>query len=121
PDGGPVTLTRAANAPDPLVYLEQSVVDGHPLHPCARPRMGLTETEVRAYAPEHRPVVRLQPVAVPPQRWYGVNGPPMLWMDSWQYARPRDEHPWLTPNGPVILARPLMSLRTLAVPPFSHV
>jgi siderophore synthetase component len=121
PDGGPVTLARAANERDPLVYLEQSVVDGHPLHPCARTRMGLTEAEVRAYAPEHRPVVRLQPVAVSRQRWYGFNGPPMLWMHPWQYARMREEHPWLTPNGPEILARPLMSLRTLALDPFSHV
>ena len=115
PDGGPPTMDRAAASPDPLVYTEQCVVDGHPLHPCCRTRIGLTEAEVRAYAPEHRPVVPLQPVAVPPQRWYGFNGPPKLWMHPWQYHRVRDEYPWLTPDGPEIPARPLMSLRTLAL------
>ena len=87
------------------------------------PGWGFTEAEVRAYAPEHRPIVRLQPVAVPPQRWYGFNGPPMLWMHPWQYEHVRDEYPWLAPNGPEILASPLMSLRTLALTRnrFNHV
>ncbi len=115
PDGGPSTLTRAAHNPDPLVYLEQSVVDGHPLHPCARTRMGLSEAEVLAYAPEHRPVVQLRQVAVPPQRWYGVACPPLLLLHPWQHERLRDEHSWLTPSGPDVPAHPLMSLRTLAL------
>jgi staphyloferrin A synthase len=115
PDGGPATLARAARHPDPLAYLEQSVVDGHPLHPCARTRMGLTEAEVRAYAPEHRPVVRLRRVAVAPDRWYGVDCPPELLLHPWQFERLRDEYPWLTPSGPDVPAYPLMSLRTLAL------
>ncbi len=115
PDGGPAALTRAAQQTDPLVYLEQSVVDGHPLHPCARTRMGLTEAEVRAYAPEHRPVVRLRRVAIPPDRWYGVDCPPELLLHPWQYERLRHQYPWLTPSAPDVPAFPLMSLRTLAL------
>ena len=98
-----------------LVYFEQSVVDGHPLHPCTRTRMGLSPDEVVAYAPEHRPTVHLRPVAVPPQRWYGVNCPPTLLLHPWQYERVRDVYPWLTSVGEPVPAYPLMSLRTLAL------
>jgi staphyloferrin A synthase len=100
---------------DTLVYFEQSVVDGHPLHPCARTRIGLSPDEVVAYAPEHRPTVYLRPVAVPQDRWYGVNCAPMLLLHPWQYERVRDAHPWLTPAGVDVPAYPLMSLRTLAL------
>jgi staphyloferrin A synthase len=116
PDGGEPTLTRAARSPDPLAALEQSVVDGHPLHPCARTRIGLNPEEVRAYAPEHRPPpVALRVVAVPPQRWYGVDCPPRLWLHPWQHDRYREAWPWLSSVEFEVLARPLMSLRTLAM------
>src|SRR5690606_16989170 len=114
--GGEPMLARAARQPDPLAYLEQSVVDGHPLHPGARTRLGLSADEVRAYAPEHRPApVRLREVAVPPDRWYGVGSPPRLWLHPWQHDRLRDQHPWLSTVEREVPARPLLSLRTLAV------
>jgi siderophore synthetase component len=114
PDGGAPMLDRAIAQPDPLVYFEQSVVDGHPLHPCARTRIGLDPDEVRAYAPEHHPTVRLRRVAVPVDRWCGVNSPPILLMHPWQHDRLRDEHPWLSRVDAELPAHPLMSLRTLA-------
>ena len=113
PDGGAPMLERVAAQPDPLAWLEQSVVDGHPLHPCARTRMGLTPDEVRAYAPEHRPIVRLRRVEVPADRWWSVHQPPVLLLHPWQHDRLRDEHPWLAAYEE-LPARPLMSLRTLA-------
>jgi siderophore synthetase component len=116
PDGGAGMLARAAAQPDPLVFFEQSVVDGHPLHPCARTRTGLDPDQVRAYAPEHRPPpVCLRSVAVPRDRWYGVNCPPRLWLHPYQYERHVPLHPWLSPVGREIPAQPLMSLRTLAL------
>ena len=114
-DGGPSLLARAANAADSLVHLEQSIVDGHPLHPCARTRMGLTEAQVLAYAPEHRPTVRLREIDVPPQRWYGRDCAPRLVMHPYQHELLRDEYPWLGPVVRDIDAYPLMSLRTLAL------
>lgn len=124
PDGGEPMLVRAARQPDPLAFLEQSVVDGHPVHPGARTRLGLSADEVRAYAPEHRPApVRLREVAVPPDRWYGVGCPPRLWLHPWQHDRIREQYPWLSRVEREVPARPLMSLRTLAVvdDPHHHV
>ncbi len=114
PDDRMPMLARAAVQPDPLVFLEQSVVDGHPLHPCARTRLGLSPDEVRAYAPEHRPIVMLRRVPVPQDHWHGVNCAPVLLMHPYQHDRLRDEHPWLSRVEGEIPARPLMSLRTLA-------
>jgi len=115
PDGGEPMLARAVRQPDPLAFLEQSVVDGHPLHPCTRTRMGLTPDQVRAYAPEHRPPpVRLREVAVPADRWYGTSSP-ILWLHPWQHERLRDEYRWLSTVEREISARPLLALRTLAL------
>ncbi len=123
PDGGQPTLNRAVRSPDPLAYLEQSVVDGHPLHPCCRTRMGLSRDEVIAYAPEHRPIVSLHTVIVPERRWLGVESPPTLVVHPWQRAHVLDAYPWLTPSDEIRPARPLMSLRTLALvgAPNTHV
>jgi staphyloferrin A synthase len=91
---------------------EQSVVDGHPLHPCCRARIGMSTAEVLRYAPEHRPIVGLHVMRVPADRWFG-DGPPLLVVHPWQREHVLDAYPFLTPVGwqP---ARPLMSLRTLA-------
>jgi staphyloferrin A synthase len=112
PDGGQPVLSRA---PD-LVYLEQSVVDGHPLHPLCRTRSGMSPEENRAYGPEFRPLIPLEVVAVPPDRWLatGAGLPPKLPVHPWQRDHVLDRHPELRPTGETIPARPLMSLRTLA-------
>lgn len=115
PDGGAPMLARALRQADPLAWLEQSVVDGHPLHPCARTRMGLSGDEVRRYAPEHRPVVMLRRVTVPEGHWYGVNRPPVLLVHPFQYDRWCAQLPWLSRVDEELPARPLMSLRTLAL------
>ncbi len=93
--------------------IEQSVTDGHPLHPCCRTRGGMSVADVLAYAPEHRPVIRLRRLRVPAGRWLG-DGPPVLHAHPWQAARLLDEHPWLVDDGPGGPVRPLMSLRTVA-------
>jgi siderophore synthetase component len=119
-----LALARAAQPPpDPAsalspVLAEQSIVDGHPLHPCCRTRLGLSPAEVLAYAPEHRPLVHLVLVEVPAGRWLSTGDspvPPLLPVHPWQWSRLRDEYPWLRPTGTTIAARPLMSLRTLAI------
>ncbi|MEV4640172.1 IucA/IucC family siderophore biosynthesis protein [Actinoplanes sp. NPDC049548] len=95
-----------------LATLEQLVLDGHPLHPCCRTRAGMTVADVLAYAPEHRPTLRLHRLRVPADRWYG-EGPPVLLAHPWQAPRLRERHPWLTPDGETGPVRPLMSLRTV--------
>jgi hypothetical protein len=101
---------------DDLAHAEQSIVDGHPLHPCCRTRTGMSVADVLAYAPEHRPVVGLPVIAVPPDRWLstGTGLPPRLPLHPWQCDRVRADHPWLTDTGERYVGRPLMSLRTLA-------
>jgi len=76
----------------------------------------MSPAEVLAYAPEHRPVVDLDLVDVPPDRWLstGDGAPPVLPMHPWQWARLRESYPWLRHSGRRQPARPLMSLRTLA-------
>ena len=106
-------LKQAAGDPDGLGRLEQRVLDGHPLHPCCRTRGGMTVADVLAYAPEHRPVIRLRRLAVPPGRWYG-DTPPVLYAHPWQAARLTARHPWLRDAGGTGPVRPLMSLRTVA-------
>lgn len=60
------TARRAATDPgfSPLALFEQSVVDGHPLHPCARVRGGMTLEELCAYAPEWAGEVAIRIVAI---------------------------------------------------------
>ncbi|RSM71811.1 IucA/IucC family siderophore biosynthesis protein [Actinoplanes sp. ATCC 53533] len=108
-----VPLRDAEGDPDGLGRLEQRVLDGHPLHPCCRTRGGMTVADVLAYAPEHRPVIRLRRLAVPPERWYG-DTPPVLYAHPWQADRLKDRYPWLSDAGQTEPVRPLMSLRTVA-------
>jgi siderophore synthetase component len=110
PDGGAPALRRGWT----LVDFEQSVVDGHPLHPGCRTRLGLSRDEVLRYAPEHHPIVALRLVDVPPERWYGAGGPPVLTVHPWQFEHVLDRYPFLRPRVGTVPAHPLMSLRTLA-------
>jgi staphyloferrin A synthase len=113
PHGGPPTLTRPGVT---LADLEQCVVDGHPLHPCCRTRMGMSPQEVRAYAPEHHPVVEVELVEVPAGRWLstGAGLPPLLPVHPWQRDHVLDRYPGLRPTGERVKTRPLMALRTVA-------
>jgi siderophore synthetase component len=112
PAGVP-TLAGLAGDPDGPGRAEQSVIDGHPLHPCCRTRGGMSVADVLAYAPEHAPVLRLHRLRVPADRWYG-DAPPVLLAHPWQAQRLKDRHPWLTGDGETAPVRPLMSLRTVA-------
>ncbi|MFI5841259.1 IucA/IucC family protein [Catenuloplanes sp. NPDC051500] len=107
------TLSQLAADPEGAAAAEQSVLDGHPIHPGCRTRIGLSTEEVLAYAPEHRTIVELAEIAVPADRWYG-EGPPILLVHPWQRDHVLDHHPELRPTGRTRAARPLMSLRTLA-------
>ncbi|WP_344222895.1 IucA/IucC family protein [Paractinoplanes ferrugineus] len=104
-------LPRAGD-PDGLARAEQSIVDGHPLHPCARTRGGMSVADVLAYAPEHSPVFRLRRLRVPADRWYG-GAEPILLAHPWQADHLRDRYPWLGDDGETSPVRPLMSLRTV--------
>ncbi|MGP3958246.1 IucA/IucC family protein [Nonomuraea sp. 3N208] len=104
-------------------YYEQSVVDGHPYHPCCRSRPGVSVAEQLAYMPEHRPVVALDLVAVPAADCL-ISGPwPASLTDGDRLLLP--VHPWQTRHvlpdlglrpyaTGAIRAHPLMSVRTLA-------
>jgi staphyloferrin A synthase len=113
PDGGPPTLTRPGVT---LADLEQCVVDGHPIHPCCRTRLGMSAQDVRAYAPEHHPVVEVELVEVPADRWLstGAGLPPRLPVHPWQRDHVLDRYPGLRPTGERVQTRPLMALRTVA-------
>jgi hypothetical protein len=113
PAGPQWTLHGAQGDPAGVGRMEQLVLDGHPLHPCCRTREGLDVAGVLAWAPEHRPRIRLRKLAVPPGRWLG-DAEPILYAHPFQAARLTDEHPWLTDAGETALGRPLMSLRTIA-------
>ncbi|MFB9179593.1 IucA/IucC family protein [Dactylosporangium sucinum] len=111
PPAGP----PAANTATTLVDAEQSILDGHPLHPCCRTRIGMDTLDVLRYAPEHRPTVQLAVVAVDPARWHtgGTPRPPRLPVHPWQLPRALATG-LVTDTGRRVAAHPLMSLRTLA-------
>jgi staphyloferrin A synthase len=111
PDGGRPYLDRGVDLAD----VEQCVVDGHPVHPLCRTRLGMSRAEVLGYGPEHRPVVELILVEVPARRWLstGTGLPPLLPVHPWQAEHVLHRYPWLVPTGERVAARPLMSLRTL--------
>jgi len=130
-----LALSRAGAAhrppvPDTLVGQEQSVVDGHPYHPCCRSRPGFTVADQLAYAPEHRRPVELALLPVPaaeallvgdwPQ-WLREGDRVLLPVHPWQLREvlPRLGQPGLAggATGGIadrITASALMSVRTLA-------
>ncbi|GLY03078.1 IucA/IucC family protein [Actinoplanes sp. NBRC 101535] len=113
-----LALARAAaitTTPRTLPAWEQSLVDGHPLHPCCRTRTGMTVADTLTYAPEHRTLIRLRRIKVPTDRWHGT-ARPLLYAHPWQAQRLLHHYPWLTDLGPTRPVRPLMSLRTVALP-----
>ncbi|MFV2020808.1 IucA/IucC family protein [Micromonospora sp. LOL_023] len=97
------------------VAWEQVVVDGHPVHPGCRTRVGMSTLEVLRYGPEHRPVVELELVAVPAGRWVssGSGLPPVLPVHPWQREHVLGAYGWLRATGRVVRAWPLLSLRTV--------
>lgn len=113
PDGGPAILRRSGVD---LAFFEQSVIDGHPIHPLCRTRMGMSPEENREYGPERRPTIGLDVYAVPESDWLSTGDglPPRLPVHPWQRDHVLDQHPNLKPTGDVIPVKPLMSLRTVA-------
>ncbi|SDW73120.1 Siderophore synthetase component [Amycolatopsis xylanica] len=102
---------------------EQSIVDGHPLHPCCRNRTGFTVADHLAYGPEFRPIVALDLLAVSVDRCLVRGDWPddlrsgsdvLLPVHPWQSANVLPRH-GLRPTHPGALpAEPLLALRTLA-------
>ncbi|MET7939731.1 IucA/IucC family siderophore biosynthesis protein [Streptomyces sp. NPDC005302] len=102
---------------------EQRIVDGHPYHPNCRSRPGFSVAEQFAYGPEHRPSVRLGLVAADDAlvtgewpKWLRDGERVLIPVHPWQAAHVLD-----TEVQEGFPARPLMSLRTLAVPDGPHV
>ncbi|MBX7549201.1 IucA/IucC family siderophore biosynthesis protein [Streptomyces sp. NPDC004232] len=99
---------------------EQRVTDGHPYHPNCRSRPGFSVAEQLAYGPEHRPVVELGTVAVPADACEQSGAWPQELRDGERLLLP--VHPWQSEHVlgrahvPWRPARPLLSLRTLALP-----
>ncbi|OIK25166.1 IucA/IucC family protein [Streptomyces malaysiense] len=104
---------------------EQRVVDGHPFHPNCRSRPGFSVADQLAYAPEHRSAVRLGTLPVPADECLVTGEWPDELRDGERLLVP--VHPWQAghvlkrPYDEWRTARPLMSLRTLAVPGGLHV
>lgn len=129
-----LALSRAAQEPpsgEPAPWprhdweWEQRVVDGHPYHPNCRSRPGFSVAEQFAYGPEHRPVVRLGLLPVPEAECLVSGTWPDELRDGGRLLIP--VHPWQADHvlkracDPGPPARPLMSLRTLALPDGRHV
>ncbi|MEU0331849.1 IucA/IucC family siderophore biosynthesis protein [Streptomyces sp. NPDC006193] len=99
---------------------EQRVVDGHPFHPSCRSRPGFSVADQLAYAPEHGPVVELGTVPVPAGECLVTGDWPAELRSAGRLSVP--VHPWQAahvlgrPYDVWRPARPLMSLRTLALP-----
>ncbi|MQA84834.1 MAG: IucA/IucC family siderophore biosynthesis protein [Streptosporangiales bacterium] len=132
-------LSRAADDPgfSPLAAFERVVVDGHPWHPCARMRVGMSVDEVLAYTPEWADEVPLGVVAVRPSEDNGLTallrrtyptldrapeGYALLPVHPWQlrhvvpvrHARDLAEGRVMVIPGARIPGRPLISVRTFA-------
>ena len=120
-----LALSRADAAPrreDTLVAYEQSVVDGHPYHPCCRSRPGFSVADQLAYAPEHRQPVPLGLVAVRSADCVLAGDWPDQLRDGDRVLLPA--HPWqlrevlprlgFAATGDTLPAAPLISVRTLA-------
>ncbi|KUN04690.1 iron transporter [Streptomyces yokosukanensis] len=104
---------------------EQRVTDGHPFHPNCRSRPGFSVAEQLAFGPEHRPVVELGTVPVPARECLVSGDWPAELRDGERLLVP--VHPWQAAHvlkracDPWRPARPLLSLRTLALPDGRHV
>ncbi|MET8860013.1 IucA/IucC family siderophore biosynthesis protein [Streptomyces sp. NPDC004579] len=125
-----LALSRADRRPDEAPgpseaswAWEQRIVDGHPYHPNCRARPGFSVAEQLAYGPEHRTSVRLGLVAVDDAlvtgewpKWLRDGERTLIPVHPWQVAHVLD-----APVQEGFAGRPLMSLRTLAVPEGPHV
>ncbi|WP_031168450.1 IucA/IucC family protein [Streptomyces durhamensis] len=104
---------------------EQRVTDGHPYHPACRSRPGFSVADQLAYGPEHRPVVELGTVPVPAAECLVSGDWPEELRDGGRLLVP--VHPWQADHvlersyDPWRPGRPLLSLRTLALPGRVHV
>lgn len=104
---------------------EQRVTDGHPYHPGCRSRPGFSVADQLAYGPEHRPVVELGTVPVPAAECLVSGDWPEELRDGGRLLVP--VHPWQAAHvlkrsyDPWRPGRPLLSLRTLALPDGPHV
>ena len=111
----------------------------HPVYPTARCRSGLTEDDLRAYAPEFAPVFRLRWAALPRHRVTAVGTRPNWWPAPADVGLPAADqvllpvHPRTAPAleiadiagvavapEPYLEVTPTLSMRTVAVDPATH-
>ncbi len=102
----------------------------HPGYPTARCRLGLTEDDLRAYAPEFAPVFRLRWVALPRDRVTAAGNRPDWWPVPADVGLPATDHELLPVHPltarvldidvapePYLEVTPTLSMRTVAVDP----
>lgn len=125
------TVECARREASPLVFFEQWVIDGHPLHPGSKIKLGLVDEEARAYSPEWGARVDVRLVVLPKERVVtsGERLTDLIVAEHPQVSVPEGHevmpvHPWQAEHVlderllPVtIAARPLMNFRTLAPEP----
>lgn len=102
----------------------------HPVHPTSRCRHGLDEAELLAYAPEHAPTFALRWLPASraavtltgrlPPWWPGSGDPRSLLLPVHPLTADRLGLPAV--DGPRVLVRPTLSMRTLALTadPYTH-
>jgi IucA / IucC family/Ferric iron reductase FhuF-like transporter len=97
----------------------------HPVHPASRCRLGLTQAELLAYAPEFQPVFAMRWAKVPRDRVTAVGVRPDWW------PAPDGDHDLFpvhpltakqieTTPEPYLLVSPTLSMRTVAVDARTH-
>ncbi|MFC7372794.1 IucA/IucC family protein [Fictibacillus iocasae] len=82
------TLEAAENALDSYSFFEQLVIEGHPTHPGAKMRKGLSPEENWNYSAEFKETVRLQFAAVSKNLVYHQQMPGVSWQDELLQAEP---------------------------------
>lgn len=103
----------------------------HPVYPTARARIGLSEAELAAYAPEFAPRFELCWVTVPAERCVRAGGElPEWWPRGPEGRIPFPVHPLTMPQvtaipgvepaAPYLTVRPTLSMRTVAVDERTH-
>jgi IucA / IucC family/Ferric iron reductase FhuF-like transporter len=124
-------LPRPSGLPGTVVYETLAAFADHPVYPTSRSRLGLTDEEVVAYAPEFAPRFALRWAAVPASRVTASGSPPGWWPAGDASSVPFPVHPLtlhavreipgvVVHDEPYLVVRPTLSMRTVEVDARTH-